>query len=109
VTHVSIFLSILLGACAQIFMKLGARHANDYVHLFLNWQVIVGIFMYGLSAIFWIATLSRVQLSYAYPMVSLGYVIVFVASYFIFGDNLNAWRISGLVFIILGVVLISRS
>jgi multidrug transporter EmrE-like cation transporter len=109
VIYFFIFLSILLGACAQILMKLGTQHDSGLIQLFLNWQVLSGLALYGLSAILWILAISKVQLSFAYPMVAFGYVIVFVASYFLFGDDLNVWRISGLVFIIVGVVLISRS
>jgi drug/metabolite transporter (DMT)-like permease len=90
-------------------MKLGTQQGGGLLRLFMNWQVLSGLALYGLSAILWIMAISKVQLTFAYPMVALGYVIVFAASYFIFGDDLNAWKISGLAFIIIGVVLVSRS
>ncbi|MBC2425350.1 SMR family transporter, partial [Clostridium beijerinckii] len=67
------------------------------------------IISYGLSFLLWIKVLSKVELSYAYPMVSLGYVLVMLFSYFIFKENITPLRILGIAFIILGVILVARS
>jgi drug/metabolite transporter (DMT)-like permease len=53
--------------------------------------------------------LSKVELSFAYPFLSLAYVAVAVFAYFIFREDLNAWRIAGIAFICVGTVLIARS
>jgi multidrug transporter EmrE-like cation transporter len=53
--------------------------------------------------------LKKVELSYAYPMVSLGYILVFIASYFIFHEPINWLRMGGMLFIIAGITLVARS
>ena len=53
--------------------------------------------------------LSKVELSFAYPFLSLAYVAVAVFAYFIFREDLNAWRIAGIAFICVGTVLIAQS
>jgi drug/metabolite transporter (DMT)-like permease len=53
--------------------------------------------------------LSKVDLSFAYPFLSLAYVAVAIFAYFIFREDLNAWRIAGIGFICIGTVLIAQS
>ena len=53
--------------------------------------------------------LSKVELSFAYPFLSLAYVAVAVFAYFVFREDLNAWRIAGIAFICVGTVLIAQS
>lgn len=68
-----------------------------------------GIISYGVSFLLWIKVLSKVELSYAYPMVSLGYVLVMIFSYFFFKENVTPIRILGVAFIMIGVILVARS
>ncbi len=53
--------------------------------------------------------LSKVELSFAYPFLSLAYVAVAVFAYFLFREDINAWRIAGIAFICVGTVLIAQS
>jgi drug/metabolite transporter (DMT)-like permease len=53
--------------------------------------------------------LSQVELSFAYPFLSLAYVAVAIFAYFIFREDLNGWRIAGIAFICVGTVLIAQS
>lgn len=109
--YIMIIGSILLGAFAQILLKLGTMKAGtgEILKLFMNGYTIIGLCCYGASALLWIVALSKVQLSYAYPMVSLGYVLVFVLSYWIFGESISLLRIAGLVTIVAGVLMIAKS
>ena len=52
--------------------------------------------------------LSKVELSFAYPFLSLAYVAVAVFAYFVFREDLNAWRIAGIGFICVGTILIAQ-
>lgn len=113
-----IFVSVVLGAAGQVLMKYGTLRvqtaADDTVlqmmfKYFTNISILCGMGMYALSAVTWIFALSKVQLSYAYPMVAGGYVIVAAASYFLFGDTLSMTRIIGLAAIIIGVILVAQS
>ena len=61
------------------------------------------------GAIFWLAVISRVDLSLAYPMLSLGYVIVVIASWLLLKENITFVRLLGVMVICLGVVVVSRS
>ncbi|NOV00271.1 EamA family transporter [Paenibacillus planticolens] len=114
--YLLILISILLSSFGQIFMKNGANQLILYngklkilVHLITNVSIISGLFLYGLSTIIWIVALSRTQLSIAYPMVSFSYIIIAIASYFIFNEPLNAQKIIGLLIIVIGVIFISKS
>ncbi|MDF2636375.1 MAG: protein of unknown function transrane [Pelosinus sp.] len=75
----------------------------------IKWPIVLGLFLYGISTILWIMALKKVELSYAYPMVSLGYILVFIASYFIFHEPINWLRMGGMLFIIAGITLVARS
>jgi multidrug transporter EmrE-like cation transporter len=109
--YLYIIVSILLGACAQVLLKFGTMKAGslELIKLFTNLYTLGGLFLYGLSALLWIVALSKVQLSFAYPMVSLGYVIVFGLSYFVFGETISLLRAAGLAMIVIGVIMIAKS
>jgi multidrug transporter EmrE-like cation transporter len=63
----------------------------------------------GLLAFFcWIAALTRFQLTYAYPFVSVTFALVLVLGAFFFGESLTLGKVLGVAFIILGVVIGSR-
>ncbi|MFH1277359.1 MAG: EamA family transporter [Candidatus Eisenbacteria bacterium] len=106
------------GSAGQLVMKHGmntvgkinaAQILSKMSVAFLNPYVIGGLLLYGISAIVWMIVLSRVDLSFAYPMVSLGYVFVVVSSKYIFDERVTALRLIGTLVICLGVFLISRS
>ena len=68
-----------------------------------------GLLMFVISMASHLYVLSKVELSFAYPFLSLAYVAVAVFAYFIFREDLNAWRIAGIAFICVGTVLIAQS
>ena len=75
-----------------------------------RWGLLVAAFaVYGISALVWMIVLSRVNLSYAYPMVSLGYVFVVILSRYLFGESVTMLRLAGTLVIGVGVILISQS
>lgn len=114
-----ILISVFLGAIGQILVKIGAVNLQlNFVGINLfkslgaiitNLPVMLGIISYGVSFLLWIKVLSKVELSYAYPMVSLGYVLVMIFSYFIFKENISLIRIVGVTFIIIGVLCVAKS
>lgn len=114
---VLILVSVVLSACAQIAMKMGASTLSaksdvlllKMLHYFTNLPIMAGLFLYGISAFIWIAAIEKVQLSYAYPMAALGYVLVAALSYFIFHEPISMMRLAGLGIIVIGVVMISQS
>ena len=62
-----------------------------------------------MSVVIWIVALSRVEVSIAYPMLSIGYVVNALLAWWLFGEDVNAQRWLGIGVIILGVIIISRA
>ncbi|MEQ8345122.1 MAG: SMR family transporter [Sneathiellaceae bacterium] len=115
-----ILLGVLLNAAGQLALKQGARLMGPVAlapaELFgaglsaaLNPYIWLGLCCYVISVGVWIVALSRVDVSLAYPMLSIGYIVTALAASAWFGEELNPTRIAGIVVIIIGVVLISRS
>ena len=113
-----IILAVSLGAVGQIVMKKGMQLYGEVgagnvwgqlIPILKVPQVTIGLACYALSAVFWIAVVSQVDLSLAYPMVSVAYVVVFVASWLFLGEQIPPLRLVGLLIIVAGVVVISRS
>lgn len=114
-----ILISVFLGAIGQVLVKWGAVNLQlnfsgvyllpSILSILKNLPVMCGVLSYGISFLLWIKVLSKVELSYAYPMVSIGYVLIMFFSYFFFKENISMIRILGVVFIIIGVILVSRS
>ena len=115
-----ILTGVLLNAVAQLLLKAGARviagfeftPANAVViagRVALNLPILAGLACYAISVIVWILALSRVDVSIAYPMLSIGYVVTALAAAWLFGEPLGALRVAGIGVIILGVWMVARS
>jgi len=111
---------VLLNAIAQLLLKAGAgslaglelRPANALLiagRLVVSVPIIAGLACYALSVVLWILALVRVEVSVAYPMLSLGYVVNAVAAWWLFGENLSGARLAGIGVILVGVWLVARS
>jgi len=113
-----IVLSVLLAALGQLLLKQGmikvgrvsslASAPSMILTALLNPIVLAGLAIFGVSALSWLIVLSRVKLSIAYPMVSLGYVAVVFFSWLIFKESVKPITIAGCLIIAFGVFLISR-
>ena len=110
---------VLLNAAAQLFLKAGATAVGRFDYSMANaipigWKlatqppIVAGLFCYAISVVVWILALSRVPVSVAYPMLSIGYVVNALAAWWLFGEALTAAKFGGIGFIIVGVVLVSR-
>ncbi len=111
-----ILLSVLLGATAQILFKVGVLQLGSIsfdwpgiARLALNPAILSGLAAFAASFLLWLKILAAAPLSYAYPMVSLGYVFVFVVSWLYLGESLPPLRVLGLALIIAGIFFIARS
>ena len=115
-----ILTGVLLNAAAQLLLKAGANAVGAFaftpsniVHagfeLVRQWPVLGGLACYVVSVVVWILGLTRVDVSVAYPLLSLGYVVNAVAAWYLFGESLGAQRMIGIGVIIVGVVLVARS
>ncbi|MBX9587413.1 MAG: EamA family transporter [Gammaproteobacteria bacterium] len=74
-----------------------------------NIPILLGLAAYVISVLVWMMVLSRVDVSLAYPMVSLGYIINAIAAYLLFNEPLSALRIGGIFVILMGVFMVARS
>jgi drug/metabolite transporter (DMT)-like permease len=115
-----LFCGVLLNALAQLGLKAATRVTGPLVvtdSAFLKrglellavpslWYALCA---YGLSVIVWLVGLSRVPVSQAYPLLSLGYVINIGLAWWLLGEVPNVQRVGGIAVIVVGVVLVSRS
>ena len=118
-----ILAGVLLNAGAQLLLKAGTRAigvigasgaggfalAQTALNVALQPFIVAGLLCYVLSVGIWIVALSRVDVSVAYPMLSIGYVVNAFAAWWLFGEALTPMRLAGLTVILIGVVLISRT
>jgi multidrug transporter EmrE-like cation transporter len=111
---------VLLNAVAQLLLKAGTNAVGHFefsaanalpvgLRLALEPHIVGGIACYVVSVVVWIMALSRVEVSIAYPMLSIGYVVNAVAAYFLFGEAVTPMRLTGIAVIILGVFIVARS
>lgn len=71
--------------------------------------ILLGVFLYAISAFFWIVALSKTQLSFAYPMLSIGYVLIFFLSVWLFREPFTIARLIGTIVVCCGLVLVAKS
>jgi len=70
--------------------------------------VFSGLVATFVSGLCWMATMSKLEIGYAYPFTSLGFVLVVLLSHSLFGESLNAWRIWGVLLIVAGITVASQ-
>jgi multidrug transporter EmrE-like cation transporter len=119
ISFLLVLTGVLLNAAAQLLLKAGVQHLGVIKLQFATimaagWKLSVephilgGLACYVVSVVVWILALSRVPVSIAYPMLSLGYVVTAVAAWALLGESLSAIRITGIAVIIVGVYLVAR-
>jgi multidrug transporter EmrE-like cation transporter len=115
-----ILCGVLLNAAAQLLLKAGMSQIGHFdfslanampigLKVMGNPPIISGLFLYVMSVGVWLLVLSRVQVSFAYPMLSIGYVVNAVAAYYFFGEPLTSLRVLGIFIIIAGVYLVAQT
>lgn len=111
---------VLLNAAAQLLLKAGTNRIGEFAFSLDNVLpigikvasspfVLGGLACYAVSVVVWIMALSRVPVSVAYPMLSIGYIVNAVAAWLLFGESLAAQKLVGIGFIVVGVWLVARS
>lgn len=113
---VLILVAVCLGVVGQILMKNGMNQVgaiNQFglatlVHVFSNLFVLLGFASYGLSSVVYLLALSKLDLSVAYPMIGLGYVLVVFFSWLVLKEQIGAVRWLGALLIVAGVWLVGR-
>ena len=111
---------VLLNAGAQLLLKAGTNAVGVFAFSSDNlvpvgWKlatephIIGGAGCYVISVIVWIMALSRVEVSIAYPMLSIGYAVNALAAWYLFGEAVTLTRLAGIGVIIAGVYIVARS
>jgi multidrug transporter EmrE-like cation transporter len=120
-TFAFIISGVLLNACAQLLLKAGTNALGGAIHLTMsNWfdtfikvvtqlPILGGLACYGISLVVWIIGLSRTDVTIAYPMLSLGYVVSAVGAWMFLGEMISPQRLVAIGVIVIGVVLLART
>ena len=115
-----ILAGVLLNAAAQLLLKAGTNAVGHFafdaanivpvgLRLAFEPHIVSGVFCYLASLVVWLMALSRVEVSIAYPMLSIGYVVNAIAAWYLFGEAVGPMRLAGIGIIVLGVFLVARS
>ncbi len=115
-----ILTGVLLNAAAQLLLKAGTTRIGEFqfslenivpigIKIATQWPIIGGLACYGISVVVWIMALSRVPVSLAYPMLSIGYIVNAFAAWWLFGESLTAQKLIGIAVIIVGVWLVAKA
>ena len=115
-----ILFSVTIAAVAQLTLKHGVDQvtehsgplqlgAESFRDVASTWAIWAGLFLFGLSALVWLAVLSRTSLSFAYPFASLTYVLILLADRFLLDQKVPALRYAGVAFIVVGIILVAQT
>ncbi|GAB2180507.1 SMR family transporter [Denitratisoma sp. agr-D3] len=120
IAFILILTGVLLNAAAQLLLKAGTNAVGHFdfhlenilpIGMKIAFQPFImgGMACYAVSLVVWIMALSRVPVSIAYPMLSIGYVVNAIIAHYWFGEALAMQKVLGIGFIIIGVVLVAKS
>ena len=114
-----VFATIVLTVYGQIAIKWQVAKAGAFPEalpdkiiflfgMFLNPWIISAFAAAFLASLFWMAAMTRLQLSHAYPFMSLAFVLVLMASGVIFHEPITPLKIAGILLIVLGIIVGSQ-
>lgn len=114
-----LLVTVLVGSGGQIAMKLGTTSMGGFggfsgpvemaLAVFMNPYILMGLFFTGVSMLLWLTVISKLDLSFAYPFMSLSYVVVLLFGWLVMSENVVALRVGGIACIMAGVFIISRT
>ena len=115
-----VLLGVLLNAAAQLLLKAGTNAIGHFtfspenilpigIKIASEPHILGGLACYVVSVVVWIMALSRVEVSIAYPMLSIGYLVSAIAAWYLFGEAVTVMRMTGIGIIIVGVYIVARS
>ena len=115
-----IFVGVMLNVVAQLLIKAGTNRIGYFefsrdnilpigMRLATEPMIAGALFCYALSVVIWILALSRVPVSIAYPLLSMGYVVNAVAAWYLFNEAFNPSKVVGIGVIILGVLILTKA
>lgn len=105
INYIILFVSSLLAAMGQVFLKLGANQ-NVYTMLF-SIKLWIGLILYAVGSALWIYVLSKVSLSKVYPFAALTFILVFIFSYFFLNEVISIAQVIGILCILVGFIVLA--
>ena len=107
-----------LTVIGEILLKLGVNAVSQRVGAFsldpnvlwatfTEWRVILGFALVFGGALFWLGVIARVNLSFAYPLLALNYVIILIPSRLLLNETITPTKIIGAVIVVIGVIVIT--
>ena len=118
--HFYLLLAISFGVISQLIIKwqMSVFSFDDYetwqdkfalaFSMLLNPYIIISLILTLLAGVTWMIAMTKFEISYAYPFTLLGLVLVTIFSVVFFGESVNTYKLSGIVLIVLGIVVISK-
>lgn len=114
-----IIVSVILTVAGQLLWKIGANQLGQIsitfsnfipstVKLFTNLWIVIGCLIFIVSSILWMIALTSANLSYVYPFLGLGYVLIALVSWLFLHESISLLRLSGMVLVCIGVILVAR-
>jgi len=117
ISYILLFCSALTNALGSTIMKhayggdtalISSGIVGTVLRIFMNPWTYLGRGLYGVSFIFMASALSRTDLTFAYPMMSgIVYLILLIVGLFVFRENITAFRVAGMFFILVGITLLA--
>lgn len=119
IDHTYIFLTIVFTIYSQVVMRWQVKASGDLpvdtiekiifiAKLFINPWIISAVAATFLSGISWMLTMSKFDLNYAYPWISLNLIFMLFIGYFLFNEPINVIKITGTIFVFIGLIIITR-
>ena len=112
--YIIALISIVLGSLGQFLLKLGSTDVKlgrglvtAALSFMLNLNIIISLICFFSSMLIWVLVLKRMELSMAYPMVSLGYIITMALAFLFLNEPLRLTKFLGTLLIISGVIVIN--
>lgn len=107
-----------LTVIGEILLKLGVNAVSQRVGAFsldpnvlwatfTEWRVILGFVLVFGGALFWLGVIARVNLSFAYPLLALNYVIILIPSRLLLNETITPTKIIGALIVVVGVIVIT--
>ena len=116
-----VLICVLAGAAGQILWKEGMSNLGringigDLLQvktvwdIFTNKYILLGIILYAMSVFLWLGAMSTLDVSFMYPLLSLGYIVTAILALVFIGENITLLRWAGIVVIIAGCFMITKS
>ena len=95
-------------AAGQILFRIGAR-GNDSLHAYFNAPIFSGLLLYGIGTTIWIYVLSKETLVNVYAFTALTFVLVYLGGVLLLGEHIDLKKSIGILLVLLGLYLITRS